>query len=467
MTDLARAVREAILTFEPRILPATLQIRTLLEGGDLDHHNVIGVEILGELWAQPVPLEFLVRTEFDLETGKVQIADLGRRRGWREWTRASFSTTTSNCSTCARRAPNSPSSFRRLRPGSGCTGWRSTIPYVERLLEGVGFLAARVQLKLEAEFPRFTQALLEIVYPHYLAPTPSMLVAQLQPDKNEPGLASGARTVSRGTTMHSVLAADDVTACEFRTAHDVTLWPVEIVSASYFSFAPDLPLNSLPIAQRIKGGLRIRLKTTAGLRFAQTAIDRLCFYLAGRDDVANKLYELCLASGLGTLVLPSKSSTRWHEFLPAASIRPVGFTDAEALLPVTLRSFQGYRLLQEYFSFPQRFRFFELTGLARALKRVDADQVELVILLGRGEPTLESVVDSSNLALFCTPALNLFPKRADRIHVSDSAHEYHVVPDRSRPLDFEVYAVTNVVGHGIGTDSEQQLSAVLLGVQLR
>ena len=93
----------------------------------------------------------------------------------------------------------------------------------------------------------------------------------------------------RGSTLHGVLGADDATACEFRTAHDVTLWPIEIVSASYFSFAPDLPLNTLPIAQRIKGGLRIRLKTTAGLKFAQTAIDRLCFYLAGRDDVANKL----------------------------------------------------------------------------------------------------------------------------------------------------------------------------------
>ncbi len=329
-------------------------------------------------------------------------------------------------------------------------------PYVERLLEGVGFLAARVQLKLDAEFPRFTQALLEIVYPHYLAPTPSMLVAQMQPDRSEPGLATGARKVPRGTTMHSVLAPDDLTACEFVTAHDVTLWPIEIVSASYFSYAPDLPLNALPIAQRIKGGLRIRLRTTASLKFDQISLDRLCFYLAGRDDVANKLYELCLASGLGALVLPSKSSKPWHEFLPASSIQPVGFTDAEALLPVTLRSFQGYRLLQEYFSFPQRYRFFDVTGLARALKRIDSNQLELVILFGRGEATLESVVDASNLALFCTPAVNLFPKRADRIHVGDSAHEYHVVPDRMRPLDFEIYEVTNVVGHGVGTDSEQQ-----------
>jgi type VI secretion system protein ImpG len=346
--------------------------------------------------------------------------------------------------------------FPKIAARLGMHGLEVADPYVERLLEGVGFLAARVQLKLDAEFPRFTQALLEIVYPHYLAPTPSMLVAQLKPDPNDPNLAAGP-TVPRGSTLSGLLAADDATACDFRTAQNVTLWPVELVSANYFSFAPDLPLNALPVAQRIKGGLRIRLKATAGLKFAQMSIDRLCVYLAGRDDVANKLYELCLATGLGVLVLPSsKSQTRSHEWLPAASIQPVGFSDAEALLPVTLRSFQGYRLLQEYFSFPQRFRFFELTGLARALKRIDADQAELVILLGRGEPTLESVVDGSNLALFCTPAVNLFHKRADRIHVSDSAHEYHVVADRTRPLDFEIYEVTSVVGHGIGTDSEKQ-----------
>ncbi|HKE83742.1 MAG TPA: type VI secretion system baseplate subunit TssF [Vicinamibacterales bacterium] len=344
--------------------------------------------------------------------------------------------------------------FPKIAARLGMHGLEVDDPYVERLLEGVGFLAARVQLKLDAEFPRFTQALLEIVYPHYLAPIPSMLMAQLTPDLNDPSLAGGFK-VPRGAALSSAIGAD-AADCEFHTAHDVTMWPIEITSASYFSFAPDLPLNALPIARRIKGGLRIRLKASAGLTFAQTRLDRLCFYLTGRDDVANKLYELCLASGLGTLVVPTKNPPPWHELLPAASVQPVGFSDDEALLPVTLRSFQGYRLLQEYFAFPQRFRFFEVSGLARALKRVDANQVELVILLGRGDPTLENVVDASNLALNCTPAVNLFAKRADRIHISESAHEYHVVPDRTRPLDFEVYSVTRVVGHGIGTDSEQQ-----------
>ena len=79
-TDLARAIRQAILDFEPRILPSTLDIRTLTDAGSLDHHNVVGVEIRGHLWAQPVPLELLVRTEIDLETGKVEIADLAPMR---------------------------------------------------------------------------------------------------------------------------------------------------------------------------------------------------------------------------------------------------------------------------------------------------------------------------------------------------------------------------------------------------
>jgi type VI secretion system protein ImpG len=347
--------------------------------------------------------------------------------------------------------------FPKIAARLGMSGLEVADPYVERLIEGAAFLAARVQLKIDAEFPRFTQSLLEIVYPHYLAPTPAMLVAQLQPDKSDPGLSSGTRTVPRGTTMHSIVGADDTTACEFRTAHDVTLLPLDVISASYFSYAPDLPLNTLPIAQRIKSGLRIRLKTTAGLKFAQTRIDRLCFYLAGRDDAANKLLELSLATGLGVLVRATGSRPSDVTLLPPSTIRPVGFTDDEALLPVSVRTFQGYRLLQEYFSFPQRYRFIELAGLTPSLSRVAGNEVELVILFGRGDPTLENVIDASYLQMFCTPAINLFEKpRVDRIHVSDSTFEFHVVADRTRPLDFEIYQVTDVVGHGAGDDSERR-----------
>ena len=344
--------------------------------------------------------------------------------------------------------------FPKIAGRLGMNGLEVADPYVERLIEGVAFLASRVQLKLHAEFPRFTQALLDIVYPHYLAPTPSMLVAQLQPDPNDPNLVA-SKTVARGTSMTATAAADERTACDFRIAHDVVLWPIQIVSASYFSFAPDLPLNTLPLGMPIKGGVRIRLKTGEGLKFAQLPLDRLSFYISGGDEVANRLHELCSGRTIGALVLAGKGDARRHTFLPGGSVRHAGFGDDEALLPVTLRGFQGYRLLQEYFAFPERFRFIEVGGLAPAVRQAAVDEIELVLLFDRGQPGLESVVDKTQFSLFCAPAINLFPKRADRIHLSDNTHEYHVVADRTRPMDFEIYEVTGVVGHGGGAESDQ------------
>jgi type VI secretion system protein ImpG len=346
--------------------------------------------------------------------------------------------------------------FPKVAARLGMSGLEVADPYVERLLEGFAFLAARVQLKLDAEFPRFTQTLLEIIYPHYLAPIPSMAVVQLKPDVDDPGLATASRLVPRGTTMQSASTGEDRTSCEFRTAQDVDIWPIQLTAATYFSFAPDLPLNSLPIAERVKGGVRIRLKVAPGVRFSQLPLDSLVFYLTGADDVANKLYELCLGNVVATLVLPGAGATPSYEFLRGSKVRAVGYDDREALLPVTLRSFQGYRLLQEYFAFPQRFRFFEVTGLTPAIRRATGAEIELVLLFGRSEPAFESVVDASNFALFCTPVVNLLPKRADRIHVTHNSHEFHVVPDRTRPIDFEVYEITQVVGHGAGGDSEQR-----------
>jgi len=344
--------------------------------------------------------------------------------------------------------------FPKVAARLGMNGLEVADPYVERLLEGVGFLAARVQLKLDAELPRFTQSLIEIVYPHYLAPTPAMLVAQLRPELSDSNLAAGV-TVPRGTSLQGLLGKDDLTACEFRTGQEVTLYPLELVGANYFSFAPDLPLSSLPFGARVKGGVRLRLRSTAGVDFNELTLDRLCFYLGGREDVANSLYELTLGACLGALVLPPERPPEWLEVLPASAIGRVGFADDEALLPVTHRSFQGYRLLREYLAFPQRFRFFELSGLRRALRRARGDELDIVLLFGRGGPALESLVDAGNFSLFATPAINLFPKRLDRIHLTDGTYEYHVVPDRTRPLDFEIYSLTEVTGHGAESDSER------------
>jgi len=235
-------------------------------------------------------------------------------------------------------------------------------PYVERLLEGFSFLSARVRLKLDAEFPRFTQHLLECVYPHYLAPTPSMAIVQLTPAMTEGSLATGF-TVPRGTVLRGQIPRGEVTACQFRTAHELTLWPIEIAEARYAPFAPDLPLNTLGLAEPVQAVLRLRLRAAAPFTFDQLALDRLNLFLAAGDEVALKLYELILGSGLGVFVAPPARPAPWFEWLGREAIQPVGFAREQALIPYTTRSFSGYRLLHEYFAFPERFRFVELAGL--------------------------------------------------------------------------------------------------------
>lgn len=326
-------------------------------------------------------------------------------------------------------------------------------PYVERLLEGFAFLAARIQLRLDAEFPRFAQHLFEIVYPHYVAPTPSMAVVQFQPDYKEGSLADGSK-IPRNTVLRGILGKGDATPCEFRTAHDVTLWPLEIVSAEYTS--RDAAGMELPAVPGVRAALRIRLRSTAGLSLSKLKLDKLTLFIRGTGALPMRIYEQLVANCLGLAIRPTAQPAPWQIVLPPANVQSVGFEDSQALLPYGPRSFQGYRLLTEYFACPQRFMFCELSGLAPAMQRSTDNQLDVIVLLDRHEPQIESYIDAESFALYATPAINLFPKTADRIHLSDRSFEHHVIPDRTQPLDFEVYSVTSVLGYGTSLDDEQR-----------
>ena len=326
-------------------------------------------------------------------------------------------------------------------------------PYVERLLEGFAFLAARVHLKLDSEFPRFTQSLLETVYPHYLAPTPSMGVVQFEPDLNEGGLAQGF-PIPRGSSIRSVLGKGDRTACEYRTAHEVTLWPVRIASAKYYT--RELSALQLPAGTEAKAAIQIRLESTAGLKFNEIDLDRLVFFLRGTEDIAMRIYGQLFAHRTAVVLQPTTRPYPWQTVIDGSNIGPVGFSDEEALLPHGPRSFHGYRLLHEYFAFPHRYLSFSVSGLAEGAGRCESGKLDLIMLFDEVDLDLENMVDASSFALFCSPAINLFPKRADRIHVSDRFSEFQVIPDRTRSLDFEVYQVKGVTGHGARSDEEQE-----------
>jgi type VI secretion system protein ImpG len=331
----------------------------------------------------------------------------------------------------------------------GLETFECTDPYVERLLEGFAFMAARVHLKLDAEFPRFTQHILEIVYPHYLAPTPSMATVQLQPSLSEGGLAQGYQ-VPRGTVLRSVLGRGDQTACEYRTAHDVALWPIEVTHAEYTGYLGDLGELRLPV--RARAGLRLKLRTTAGLKFSDLALDELTLFLRGSDELPMQIYEQLIGHTVAVVARPTSRPVPWQHVVTDGPTAPVGFEDEESLLPYGPRSFQGYRLLHEYFAFPARYLFVKLRGLAAAVRRCVEQEMEILILTDLHDKGLDGVVGLDNLALYCTPAVNLFPRRADRIHLTEADTEYHIVPDRTRPMDFEVHTVKEVVGFGSSSE---------------
>jgi type VI secretion system protein ImpG len=341
--------------------------------------------------------------------------------------------------------------FPKVAGRLGLETFECADPYVERLLEGFAFLAARVQLKMDAEFPRFTQHLLEIVYPHYLAPTPSMAVVQIQPSLSEGSLGDGYR-VPRGSALRSLIGRGEQTACEFRTSQDVTLWPIELTHVEYGGYVGDV--GELALAGRARASLRFRLQATAGMNLADLPLDDLTLFLRGGDELPVRLYEQLMGHTLGMVVRPVTRPIPWQH-LVEKPVEAVGFDDDEALLPYGPRSFHGYRLLHEYFAFPSRFLFVKLRGLLESFRRSPTPEMEIIVLSDLHERSLDGVVDLQNVALHCTPAVNLFPRRTDRIHLSEDVNEYHVVPDRTRPMDYEVHSITEVVGHGGSADMKQ------------
>ena len=345
--------------------------------------------------------------------------------------------------------------FAREHPRAkylGLEGMEVADPYVERLLEGFAFLAARVRLKLDAEYPRLVEQLLQTLYPNFVAPVPSAMIVRFAVDVTDPNLARGFE-IARATTVRSALKRGQATQCEFRTAMPVQLWPLTLADVRYFSHAPDLGLTAVPAARAAKGGLRIRLKLGGGLRFEQLALERLPLYIAADDDVAFRLHELVLGSAVGTLVAAAGAAVDEASWRGEASVQPVGFEPGQAMLPEVDRSYSGHRLLQEAAALPQRLLFFEITDLAERLRGVAGDEADLVVLFGRGDGELTTLVDAGSLALHCTPAINLFPKRLDRVLLGPGAAEFHVVPDRTRPMDFEIHSIEQVIGHGAsGTD---------------
>jgi len=333
----------------------------------------------------------------------------------------------------------------------GMHGLQVADPYVERLLEGFAFVAARIHLKMDAQFPRFSQRLLELIYPHYLTPTPAMGIVRLNPKTSDGGLTAPF-PVPRHTLIHAPLVPGQTTACQFRTAHAVELLPLALTRAWVQGHARDVPTpqgHATPASS-----LHLQLETTGGREIGAIGFDALPIYLAGTAERALHLLELIAARLIGcTLnwVHHGKPHTIW---LPPQHISTLGFAEDESLIPYRNTSFSGYRLLHEYFACPERFRFFRLNRLGEHLRHIKATGLEIALYFDRVASALEKVVTAADFALFTTPVINLFHKRGDRTSISLAHFEHHLLADRSRPLDYEIFSISRI--HGYRSDNTEQ-----------
>jgi type VI secretion system protein ImpG len=314
-------------------------------------------------------------------------------------------------------------------------------PHVERLIEAFALLAGRIHHKLDDEFPEITESLLDVLYPHYLRPVPPQAIAQFRLDAAQSAAAS--TVAPAGTILHS--RPENGSVCSFRTCYPVTLWPLRVVSASV-SIANRFAASG---STHAAAALRIQMECLGGLRFAQLPVDTLRFYLNGDSSTVHTLYEFLFVNALHVRLraLPGRDGAA-EAVLPAASLRQVGFAESEGTVPYSDRSFVGYRLLQEYFTFPEKFFFVDLTGLDRIAKSDFGTGFEILIPLQEGDPhrlaALEQSVTAESFQLGCTPIVNLFDRIAEPIRVTHTKAEYRIIPDQHRQIGTEVYSVDRV-----------------------
>ena len=318
-------------------------------------------------------------------------------------------------------------------------------PHVERIIESFAYLAARIHLKLDDDFPEITEALISILYPHYLRPIPSVSVVEFQLDPEQGKLSTGLK-IPRESMLYS--RPVNGFPCKFRTCYDVTLWPVRVAEAQWVT--PDR-LRPPVKAPDAVAAFRIQLDCLPDASFEKLGMNSLRFFLNGEGNLTHCLYELLFNNCTQIIARDlTPNSKNAPISLPADRLRPVGFSEDEGLLPYPRRSFSAYRLLQEYFFFPEKFLFFDIPGLDQLARAGFKNKVELTFLISRFEredrqQMLELGVSPKVLRLGSSPIINLFPVAAEPVLLDQTSYEYPIIPDVRRRHSFEIFSVDEVV----------------------
>src|SRR5271157_365019 len=320
-------------------------------------------------------------------------------------------------------------------------------PHVSRLLEGFAFLAARVHRRIDDDFPEISESLTRIIHPGYLRPIPSMTIVECQPDPAQGKKTAGMR-IPRGTPLVTKATVEGL-PCRFLTAYDVDLWPFSVTAAEWRQPERMQRPPRASVGVQAAAAARLRLRCQRDVVFSGLPLSRLRFHLAGDASVVYSLYELLSEKCIEIQLRDPKDEKKLISLEPAR-LRMVGFDAEESLLPFVRRSMDGHRLLQEYFALPEKFLFFDLEGLEPLAQASFGEEAEIIFLFSSFEraerqQVLELGVNERTFRLGCTPAINLFPQSAEPILLSQTRHDYTIVPDNRHSALMEIFSIEEVI----------------------
>lgn len=308
-------------------------------------------------------------------------------------------------------------------------------PHVERLVQGFAYTAARIRQKIDDDFPELTETMLEALYPHYLAQIPSMSILKFDPSPQQ----DESIGLSRGMIVDSEPVRGDT--CRFSTTQDLRLSPIAVTDCKLAQppyVAPPAPDLS-PMAC-----LSISVATTGPVdALANLDLDRLTFFIRAPFATGAALYELLFNHTIGIAAGRHREDKAALRLSPGA-LKPVSFDHDRRMLPYSKRSFPGFRLLAEFFALPEKFLFFELSGLKSFLGSIPGKEFHLFFYLDTPASTLANAVGATSFDLNCTPVINLFEQRAEPISVDHMRDEYDVLPDARYNSTREIYAIERV-----------------------
>jgi type VI secretion system protein ImpG len=295
-------------------------------------------------------------------------------------------------------------------------------PHVERLIESFAFLSGRIRQRLDDDFPELTHALLGLVWPHYLRPIPSMALLQFRPAGLQEKLS-----VSKGFLVDSTATSAEI-PCRFQTAFDVDIYPFTLADASFLADDAGRPL------------FRLRFQLEEGAQPSDLVVDRLRLFVFGKGTIASELHRILRHDLEGVTVRFDRDRSR---ALPASSVRAVGFAEEESVIPFPRTSFPGYRLVTEYFCFPEKFRFIDVTGIGEIDLEKDQETFDVDLHL-KERPPENLHPDTKTIRLYVTPIVNHFPRGGEPIHVDHLKNRYRVLGDYTHPTAYEVMSVDSV-----------------------